>query len=334
MGKAGTAKINEYCRITMPADFKPGFISVIIPVYRDAEGLKITLRSLAQQAIKTAQFEIIVANDSGCEAVEKVCIEFRVKMINIIPRCGSYFARNRAIEHAKGEYLAFTDADVKVASNWFAVGIGYFKKADYVAGSVQIDTTMVNNSAEYFDLKTAFPLDKQFSGEYFGPTANLMVRRAVFAALGGFDQRLKYGGDNEFGNRVYHCGVFRQLFVQELAVVHPPRSFWASVEKRKRSLIALADRGNYYPERFPRLSFTKLFTATFLPCRAGTVAESIGYHPFTRFLYYYLFCWLLKLLSGFQYLLTKKYDSCQPEFLRKKISVALFDYTDDINGVF
>ncbi len=283
----------------------PGLISVIIPVYRDYRGLGETLQSLMDQSLPGGGFEVLVANDGGDVEVERVCSKYRVKMIKIEPNRGSYFARNRALERSRGEFVAFTDANVKVGQDWLESGLEALKRADYAAGQVVIERSKVKNWAQYYDYRTAFPVQKQLEQEKFGPTANLMVKRTVFEQQGGFDQRFRYGGDNEFGNRVYHAGGFKQCYHPDMVVVHPPRSFWSSVEKRRRGMEAMNDRSIYYPERFPRAGGVGFFLATFLPCRVATVLEAVGKKPLSRFIYYFCYCWLLKLLSGTRYFLIK-----------------------------
>jgi hypothetical protein len=54
--------------------------------------------------------------------------------------------------------------------------------------------------------------------ESFAATANLFVRRAVFDAVGHFDERLLSGGDQEFGARAHAAGV--PIDYAPAAVVH------------------------------------------------------------------------------------------------------------------
>lgn len=64
---------NQFNAINFKHKPKKDFINVIIPVYKDANGLEDTLKSLQQQIIKNDQFEVIVANDGGDKKVESIC---------------------------------------------------------------------------------------------------------------------------------------------------------------------------------------------------------------------------------------------------------------------
>jgi glycosyltransferase AglI len=59
-----------------------------------------------------------------------------VTEVSIVPNRGSYFARNRGIERAAGEDLAFVDADIVVPEDWLAVGRDALRSAEYVGGPV------------------------------------------------------------------------------------------------------------------------------------------------------------------------------------------------------
>jgi hypothetical protein len=68
-------------------------------------------------------------------------------------------------------------------------------------------------------------------------TANLVVRRSVLEALGGFDRRLRSAGDYEFSLRAKKSKRFRIGYVEEMEVLHPCRNF--------RQLLASAERTFY-----------------------------------------------------------------------------------------
>ena len=231
------------------------YISVIIPVYKDFIGLEETLKSLKQQTIPEEDYEIIVANDGADKRITKICDKYNVKMVSISPNQGSYNARNRAIELSKGEYLAFVDSDITVVRDWLGKGKKALERFDYVAGDVIIDKSKINNTAHYYEYYYEFPINHYMHRRHFGVTANLFVKRKVFEELGGFDKRLRSGGDLEFGNRVYISRKFKQVYKKEVRVIHPPRGYKALIKKMKRVTEGHIKLSELYPNRFqkPRL---------------------------------------------------------------------------------
>ena len=90
-------------------------ISLIIPVYNAETTLPATLESIRAQRFR--DFEVIFAEDAGTDGsaalLETFCQESGLpcKLLHAEKNSGAAAARNRALEVAEGEYLAFADAD-------------------------------------------------------------------------------------------------------------------------------------------------------------------------------------------------------------------------------
>jgi glycosyltransferase AglI len=271
----------------------PGLVSVVIPVFRDAAGLDDTLASLSRQTVDRSAYEIIVANDGGDPSVQAVCRRHAVTEVVIVPNRGSYFARNRALEHAAGAYIAFVDADITVPAEWIEVGRAALQSAEYVGGPVVLDGAKVLTPAHGFEAARGFRRNRPDSDRGFFVTANLFVRRSVFEDLGGFDERLSSGGDNEFGRRVGESGRYRQGFDDRLAVVHPPRGYHALVRKAVRLAEGKAALNRLYPARYQyaRPGLLRLLWNAIAPPAPHRVLPSVGSNPNYGFAAFYLFMW-------------------------------------------
>jgi glycosyltransferase involved in cell wall biosynthesis len=86
-------------------------VSVIIPVYKAEKFVAETLRSLLAQTYEN--FEAIIVDDGSPDRSIEVCRQFHDPRIRIIQQVnqGLPGARNTGIRHAKGDYIAFLDAD-------------------------------------------------------------------------------------------------------------------------------------------------------------------------------------------------------------------------------
>lgn len=91
-------------------------ISIIIPVYNQANKLIKTLESINKQSYQ--DFEVIIVNDGSSDGVETLCGNY----LNKLNSTNSYLflnqtnhgapaARNHGYEQAKGDYIFFCDAD-------------------------------------------------------------------------------------------------------------------------------------------------------------------------------------------------------------------------------
>ena len=273
------------------------FISVIIPVYNDAPGLERTLLSLRNQTLSDQRYEILVCNDGRFKPVSEVCAYFNVIELTISPNGGSYNARNRGIEESAGEYLAFVDADITVPADWLKSGIQALQSADYVGGPVVIENEQVVTPAHYHDSITGFKANTPGNKHNFFVTANLFVKRKIFEHLGGFDGRLRSGGDNEFGNRVHLSEKFVQSYTETIAVLHPPRDFSDLVKKRIRIAEGKITLNRLYPERYRyrRPPVLKMLFGIFVPPSVSGVRKNFRENPNFSFLRYYFFIWHFKI---------------------------------------
>jgi glycosyltransferase involved in cell wall biosynthesis len=85
-------------------------VSVIIPCYNQGHFLAEAIQSVLDQDYPSK--EIIVVNDGSTDETRLVAARFD-KFITYIeqPNLGAASARNAGIRRAKGEYIAFLDAD-------------------------------------------------------------------------------------------------------------------------------------------------------------------------------------------------------------------------------
>lgn len=108
--------MTELSPVTQGADaadtIKPRpLVSVVIPAFNAAATLPDAVLSALAQTHQ--QFEVIIVDDESSDdtlAIAKSFTDERVVALTI-PHGGVCRARNTAIEHARGEYLAFLDAD-------------------------------------------------------------------------------------------------------------------------------------------------------------------------------------------------------------------------------
>ena len=88
-------------------------ISIIIPVYNQAEEIKKCFNSILQQSYN--DYEIIVVNDGSSDNIDDVIKDYQDKFSKFIyisqQNQGACITRNRGFEEARGEYIIFCDAD-------------------------------------------------------------------------------------------------------------------------------------------------------------------------------------------------------------------------------
>lgn len=228
-------------------------VSVIVPVYNDLESLGCCLQALQNQQFPQSQYEILVV-DNGSEAdVAGLVNKYATVSYLYEGRPGSYAARNKGVNHAQGKYLAFTDADCEPASDWLAAGLKALQpvsESSVVAGRVDVLTEAGEcvTAFAWFDHGTYLNQQRK-SDEHYAATANLFIARELFSRVGPFDERLRSGGDREWGERAYAMGV-NILYCEAACVRHPARSSFAQLShKVKRvygGMLHLAWRAGFW----------------------------------------------------------------------------------------
>lgn len=206
-------------------------ISVIVPVKDDQEGLARLLNALLASPTETPPFEVIVVDNGSCPPIASV-EDPRVTILRE-ETPGAYAARNAGIRRARGEILAFTDADAVPAPDWLARGAAMVQPGEVmlVAGRVEIQVSEAAHPFEYYELVRYLDQETHVRDEGFGATANLFTNRATVEAIGAFDATLHSGGDVEWGRRVGAAGG-GVLYAPSVAVGHPARASWSAGRAR------------------------------------------------------------------------------------------------------
>ena len=226
-------------------------VSVIIPIYNDPEGTRTTLKSLVCQ--KYDNYEILPVDNASTDETPTVIESFAESYPELVEPLeeteiqSSYAARNTGIEHARGEILAFIDADMHVEEDWLERLVGFYEETDcdYVGYEVVVTTTADPTIWERYERSLAFPVEEYLGRERYAPTCALLVERSVVDQVGRFDERLVSSGDREFGHRVHRAG-FEQCFTDEVTAYHPARSSFDAL----RSKAVRIGRGREQVRRF------------------------------------------------------------------------------------
>ena len=207
-------------------------VSVIVPYYGERAALETCLAALGRQTLGRDLFEVIVVNN---RPERELVVEGGVAWPNLTiaqeHRPGSYAARNRGVGMARGQWLAFTDADCVPDERWLEAGLRHAARQEPLGGHIQLVASDPQSLAERYDMTFGLNQKNYVEKGGFAATANLIVSRATFDKVGPFDARLLSSGDLEWSKRAARCG-HPVAYCAEAIVVHPARTRWRDIARK------------------------------------------------------------------------------------------------------
>ena len=115
------------------------FVSVVVPMYNSQETIESCLDSLVKLDYPKSRYEIIIVDDHSTDDSVNIVKSFVYAHDNIrllkqkIGKKGPAAARNLGIKQAKGEFIASTDSDEIMFSNWLNELLPYFSDSNIAA---------------------------------------------------------------------------------------------------------------------------------------------------------------------------------------------------------
>ena len=205
-------------------------VSIIIPVYNSSAYVADALRSVLAQDCENK--EIIVVDDGSTDSTPDILKTFQERIVVITQvNAGPAAARNRALKHAKGAYIAFLDADDFWVPGKLRLQIDYLEERREI-GAVYSKWLLWHADAEgRFSPPRLPPLNRRTaivpedSGWIYTNlllecrllTSTVVLRRAIMQEVGLFNEELLRGQDYDYWIRLSRVTQIHKLN-QELAL--------------------------------------------------------------------------------------------------------------------
>jgi GT2 family glycosyltransferase len=195
----------------------PSKVTVIVPVRDDAQRLARCLKSVLATNHPLDRLEVIVADNGSTDDTPEVARSLNAR---VLPCAGMPVAavRNRAVKVARGDVLAFVDADHEIGSDWIPLALeGLSRPRSGAIGalySAPPDGTWVQELYDSFRAR----VHGVHAADWL-PSGNLAIHRHAFESIGGFDTALETCEDVDFCQRLKGAG-FSLLSDARLRSVH------------------------------------------------------------------------------------------------------------------
>lgn len=207
-------------------------ISVIVPIFNAEIYIKTLILSLKNQSY--TNFEVILVNNNSTDKTVQLISDLifsdaRFNLIHCSEKPSSYCARNKGVQSAKGDILAFTDSDCIPELDWLVNIKESMKERILLSGHVELELIDRTNIWEVFD-KVAHMKNKEKSAKGHVATANMAVMKEDFYKVGFFSE-VSSGGDYEWSCRALKSGLLLE-FNEKVLVKHPTRKTKLEIEKK------------------------------------------------------------------------------------------------------
>jgi len=230
-------------------------ISLVIPAYNEELYIKKCLSSIKRHQIDDI-CEVIVVDNGSCDTTSKIAEQFPFVTIISEPQKGASYARQKGLMHAKGDLVAFIDADTVITPGWIEKAINEFvthKNLVALSGPVSYDLNIWYSSLidAYFDILVV-PFSKITGSLVL--CGNFVVRKDAIIDIGGFDTKIAFYGDD--------TNIARRL--KKVGKVTFKRNFFIYTSGRRLKKEGITKTGfiyaiNYFSEKFFHKQVTKKY---------------------------------------------------------------------------
>lgn len=204
-------------------------ISIIICTYNRDVFLPTALESVRNQSLEKEKYEIIVINNNSSDNTQEICENFKNEFpelnfrVVVEKRQGLSYARNRGINEAKGEYIAYIDDDAIADKDYAKNIINTFREyKDYDALGGKVSPIYESGREPKWLSKYSWgmvaKIDNGDSVKSFSPKypagCNMVFRKKVFETIGDFNTDLANRCDDRY--------IFNQMKAKEKKTLYNP----------------------------------------------------------------------------------------------------------------
>ena len=235
----GSVSADDHSRVSLPAVR----VSVVIPTYNRLATLRRTLQALAQQT--HGDYEVIVVDDGSTDGTADVVpVEFPGVAYMRQANRGPAAARNRGIEAARGEVVAFTDDDCLPPADWLerlaeglerlpqVVGAG---GAQLAPGEVRAHNRLARYEA-YVTRQVYGAADQEVVAGFecpAGGTNNMAYRRVELDRIGRFDESFPYAAGEDADLKLRLAKAGHRFAYLPVVVTHLQPYTWAAFRRQQ-----------------------------------------------------------------------------------------------------
>jgi glycosyltransferase involved in cell wall biosynthesis len=226
-------------------------VSVVVCTRDGEHRLGSTLAALQRQSLEASRYEVIVVDDGSTDRTAQVAESSGARVVRLRPSRGLAAARNAGTAAAGAAIVAFTDDDCDPAEDWLEAMLSAFANGSpdgasgvvipscanrFLLGYLRARNPLVPLGIDFLASSRSSDRLRRYLHKALGRDrvlhpgaelyslvgANMALRRESIVELGGFDEAIRFGGEEEDLCRCAHStprgAVFR--YHPSAAVMH------------------------------------------------------------------------------------------------------------------
>jgi GT2 family glycosyltransferase len=230
-------------------------ISIVVPLKAPNKNLKECIEHCLD--LDYSNYEILILPDEP--------VKLNYPKTKVIPTgaVGPSEKRDLAMRYAKGEILAFLDDDAYPEKDWLKNVVKYFSDPDVAAVG---GPAVTPDGDGFLEKASGYVLSSLMGGGSYTfryipgearevddyPTCNLLVRKSMMEAIGGFDTQFWPGEDTKLCLEITKRQGEKILYAPDVVVYHHRRALF---KPHLRQIWSYAVHRGYFVKKFPETSF-------------------------------------------------------------------------------
>ena len=280
---------------TTPSETTDGLVvSFVIPALNEEKFIEQCLSSIdaLNKPEQVSEIEIVVVDNESTDRTVEISAAHGAIVVSCPPGRPS-LARNLGAKHARGDWLAFIDADCEPAKDW----LGHCFRSTQQQGVVAVGGRVLPPQhvkgwvARSAGVLFYPPGDGETRDATWLTTQGLMVSGRAFGVVGGFDETLTTCEDCELGyrllkhGRLVHNPAAELVHHGESKTLHEvfAREAWRSTDNLRLALSRPSDLRNWLSVLLPVL-FSGLLLAGLVGLVVSVFTELSPWFGATSFL--------------------------------------------------
>lgn len=234
----------------MTPDARAPVVSVVVPAYNAAWCVRRAIDSVLKQTFR--DFELLVIDDGSTDDTADVLATFggAVRVVRQHNQ-GLSSARNAGIRAARGEFVAFLDAD-----DWWLPGKlerqVSLLRAKPAVGFVSTAARVEDLDGRFLNLWPCTACSDAFlprlfgaNGDVAGSGSAVMARRRLFDEVGGFDECLRSLEDVDMWMRLAAVTAYACVDEPMVVILKRPGSMSRNLETMRNAAVAVMTKNRH-----------------------------------------------------------------------------------------